>query len=619
MLQPLNLTFRDVQTARIHHTYYLVSVRFRRPRRRRRKKPTLTTHNQARPKSAETLIDRDVTPTTAGDYTSAHPVSDNFHMSNVPKRGPAMENSTLDPEFWYKHLHDHPDQELFNTIMEYITMGVPIGYKGIPESRISSNWPSAEEHSTAVYDIILDYKSKGRLSGPFSAPPEGSVPYVASPVGAFKKRRSQKVRPIHDLSWPPSSSINDGISPEEFTFKYATIDDAVQLVSMFKEPHMAKSDLSQAFSHIFVRPTDRPLLGFTWPNPETGKTEYWYSNVLPFGLRSSPKLFDTIAQGLEYMCISLGASPATLHYLDDFFTVDEGATRCDKSLAIINDTGEKAGFGIQYTKNAKGRILEFLGIIFDTIKWELRISEERMADIIEELLKWQGKKVCTKRELLSLTGKLTFCSKVVKGGVTFVRRLIHQAKKVKYLHYKVKLNKEAQADISWWIRCLPTHNGICMFPKPRDYDKEVHIFTDASDKGISAVNDTAWSMLPLTGKYEWMTNQTIAWREMYAVLLCLATFDNELSDKEVCFHIDNMAICHCISNGYCKEPSIMALIRAFYYYTEICHIRYRTEYINTEDNTSADALSRLDFDTFYKVHPHAQQLMSEPVLPIIDF
>ena len=59
---------------------------------------------------------------------------------------------------------------------------------------------------------------------------------------------------------------------------------------------MCKVDLKDAYKSIVVRPQDWPLLGSTWLN-RNGDTEFYIDHVLPFGLRSSAKLFNLFASG----------------------------------------------------------------------------------------------------------------------------------------------------------------------------------------------------------------------------------------------------------------------------------------------------------------------------------
>ncbi len=74
----------------------------------------------------------------------------------------------------------------------------------------------------------------------------------------------------------------------------------------------------------------------------------------------------------------------------------------------------------------------------------------------------------------------SFAPKVVKDGSKFIRSLIELSKKPKLLYHKVKISKQARADLAWWDRCLESHNGICAFPIPWSMDSTKFVFTDTS-------------------------------------------------------------------------------------------------------------------------------------------
>ena len=67
------------------------------------------------------------------------------------------------------------------------------------------------------------------------------------------------------LSAPSDTSINDGISKEEFTPRYSTVDDTVSIVRQLgPSTLLAKIDIKSAFQTIPVRLEDRELLGIYW-------------------------------------------------------------------------------------------------------------------------------------------------------------------------------------------------------------------------------------------------------------------------------------------------------------------------------------------------------------------
>ncbi len=83
--------------------------------------------------------------------------------------------------------------------------------------------------------------------------------------------------------------------------------------------------------------------------------------------------------------------------------------------------------------------------------------------------------------------------------------------------------------------------------------------------------------------------------------------------------VDNMGVVQCINLGKSKDPAIMGLIRALYYYTSIYHVNYKSVHLYSVDNGSAHALTRLQFVQFQALNPLTNQLMTPLGECIIDF
>ena len=163
------------------------------------------------------------------------------------------------------------------------------------------------------------------------------------------------------------------------------------------------------------------------------------------------------------------------------------------------------------------------------------------------------------------------------------------------------------------------HNGMAWFKKEIDMKRAILAFTDASDMGMSAVVLNKWTMVPFVGHYAWMRNKSIAFRELAAIVLLLATFGPILKDRDCVMHIDNQGIQQALQEGVSKVDEIMCLIRCVYYYTSIYNICYKTLHLSSECNSSADALSRLNVVLFKRLHPRSDPLMTKPVEFILDF
>ena len=159
------------------------------------------------------------------------------------------------------------------------------------------------------------------------------------------------------------------------------------------------------------------------------------------------------------------------------------------------------------------------------------ITEGRKTELQQAIRQLEGRRTCTKRELLSLIGKLTFACKVVPPGRLFLRRLIDLSTTVRHLHHRATLNKAARADLAWWRHFLPTWPGTSLFlqsdwtPAP-----DMELFTDASNLGYGVYWAGQWF------NHHWSSDQsgyTIAWKELYAILVAASTWGNIWLRKRV--------------------------------------------------------------------------------------
>ena len=530
-------------------------------------------------------------------------------MPNVKSVEPVQVSvaSQLKHEFWKENMQDCPDQNLKSQVLTGLDNGVDLGCADSHNTVVYQSWPSAIELYDDVSKSINEDLAYGRVVGPWTSPPVDG--YTASPLGAFKRAGSDKVRVIHDLSHPPGFSVNDSIDPDLYSLQYITVDQVAQRCASYSTPGwLAKSDLSNAFKHVVVKPSQWKRLGFVWDG------KYYCYTVLSFGCRSAPYHFNVFADALEYIACKLGASRDTYHYLDDTVTCSPTEHETNKSIDTFNDVARKAGFTLQPHKCTRAtQRLEFLGIEIDTLKQTLSITEDRMNDLVCELQAWQSVSVCTKRQLLSIIGKLSFAAKVVRSGRTFLRRLIDLSKTVKYLHYKIKLNKSARADFNWWLACIKSHNGVNIFPTEWTESNSTVVYTDASDMAAGVVVNSEWSVYPFQGVNSKWLDSPIHVRELLAVCIAVSTFHQVLSNKKVIFMIDNMAICYAVNAGTIKCPESMNLIRSLYYMLCKYNIDCKAQYIRTDDNVLADSLSRLDMKRFHENMSNANKVMTFPV------
>ena len=138
-----------------------------------------------------------------------------------------------------------------------------------------------------------------------------------------KPRQPGKYRLIVDLSNPEATtglSVNCAPQPTQEAIASAC--------ARGRGTRLAKFDIESTFRIIPVHPEDRQLLGMQW------KGKLFVDTALPFGLRSAPKIFNTVADAMQGIFEQEGLE--VLHYLDDFLVI--GAPKPVPFTATHNST-----------------------------------------------------------------------------------------------------------------------------------------------------------------------------------------------------------------------------------------------------------------------------------------
>ena len=240
---------------------------------------------------------------------------------------------------------------------------------------------------------------------------------------------------------------------------------------------MSKLDVKSAFRICPVHPSDWNLLGFSFQD------RFFVDLCLPFGLRSSVNRFTQVADTILWILQNNYGIPNSANYLDDFFLADAGNTsKCQENLNKALALFQSLGVPLAPEKIVPPtECLSFLGIEINSKSMELSLPHEKRLSLISKLQNWSHKRKCTKRELLSLVGSLSFACKVVPSGRTFLRRLIDLSTSVRQLNHHITLNAYARADIEWWKQFLPSWHGKHKILDPQTtLAHDINLFTDAS-------------------------------------------------------------------------------------------------------------------------------------------
>ena len=377
-----------------------------------------------------------------------------------------------------------------------------------------------------------------------------------SPIGVIPKRnRPNKWRLIVDLSSPKGESVNDGISSTLCSLTYASIDDAVGLLrTLGAGVLMAKLDLKDAYRMVPVHPHDRSLL-VQW------KEGIFIDGTLPFGLRSAPKIFSAVADGLIWMVHSEGFVHS-LHYLDDFLLLGPpNSSHCEgalhKTLQLCSELGVQVA---EEKTEGPSTTLTFLGIEIDSARGQLRLPQDKLSNLTRLLNHWMvrrhslphqssHRRTGTKRDLLSLIGLLNHAATVVRPGRTFLRSLIDASTSVACLDHHVTLRAPARADIAWWHTFVSSWNGTSLFPEA---EPSTFLYSDASGTwGCGAVCGNTWFQIQWTESW---TAIHIAAKELVPIVVAVALWGHLWRGTRVCCYCDNIAVVFALNKGSARDP-----------------------------------------------------------------
>jgi hypothetical protein len=417
------------------------------------------------------------------------------------------------------------------------------------------------------------------------------------------------------------------------------VDDAAEKTVRFLEAghevEYAKADIAHAYRNFPIAAVDRcqfVLYGLDPSKPfprledldfdEDGNVQlrddqctFLVRSVLPFGWAKSVSWFWRTMRVVKRAHLWEGtpgletAVPREMHdtsaFLDDSLLMAVkgwGAASKQRLFELYERYGlpvemakDAAEGGVDTTKN-------YLGVLLDALRHELRMSDARMEQILRRLEEVGGKSFLKRDELQSLVGVLSFAAKACPPGRTFLRRMISALRR----HGRfVRLNRGIKADIAWWKRYGTELNGSSLFLAREWSDaEELHFYTDASLDGYGAAFlvdgkleyfGGPWSDFGIDGKDgSWHISEL----EALALVMAVATWGSKLSRRRVVVRVDNEATVTAVNKARCADPGMMVCMRELFFVMARDSFALRCKWIGTKENVLADAASRAEWACF---------------------
>ena len=454
---------------------------------------------------------------------------------------------------------------------------------GPSETVHCSNYKSAtcQENAAKVEQQIAHEIDLGHYQVCDSPPP------IVSSIGAVMKK-SGGVRIIHDCSRPSGCSVNSYASKQ--SFKYETVDSAVDKLPV--NGWMAKVDLSSAYRSVPIHPSCFPYTGLHWTFEGSTTPTYFFDTRLPFGGTECPEKFQRLASSITRMLARKGHT--VIAYLDDFLAIAPTYRQCKLAYEDLLLVLQSLGFTINWDKVVEpSQCVTFLGVEINSITQTLSLPMDKLLELKSLLTLWEGVKKTTKHMLQQLIGKLNWAARCVKGGRTFMRRLISAMCSLKRKHYHIRLSVEARADITWWVRFLSVFNGTVHFVKSLPVPA-AYLTSDACTTGGAAVFKNDWFYVNWEVDLPSYSSEHINIKELLAIVIAARRWAHAWTNQRIVVYTDSMCVMYMINKGSSTNTVAMCLIRELFWISVTFNFILTARHIRGADNVVSDFLSRLE-------------------------
>ena len=416
------------------------------------------------------------------------------------------------------------NQEETRFLMDDFTRGFDIGYRG-PTNRQSrsENIPFTVGDKYELWCKIMTEVKERRYIGPFEEIPFEN--YIQSPVGLVPKKGKNKTRLIFHLSFclgednPNEQSVNVATPKEWCTVQYQDLDHAVkQCLLVSKEASinfksktivLGKTDLSNVFRVLPLRPDSICWLVLMAKDPRDGRMKFFVDKCLPFRSSISCSHYQRFSNSLKTITVYKTRHKSITNYLDDFLFIAMLKSICDGVIRQFLHLCNDLNIPLAWEKIKWGTTtLVFLGILMDGERLLLGIPLERQQKALKLLNEILDKKKSTIKQLQVLTGYLNFLTKVIFAGCTFMRRMYSKCSQYKTssskplkLYHHVKLDQEFRFDCEIWKVFLANHTeaAVCRpmvdVHSPLIMAKQLEFYSDSSANpvlGMGAVFNRQW-------------------------------------------------------------------------------------------------------------------------------
>lgn len=528
------------------------------------------------------------------------------------RKHPPKTKCKLNFPVWRNYLLQHAEGELlYQWISEGFPLGIEINQEEVAKLHQSQQvWADTLDQIHTMVNLLVKEVQRGYLI------PVDTAPLYNIALFCTEKKDAEGLwllwRMVRHASFHKRSTraINEFIAQ-----KYKSLRKLPNLLDYVRfltgKYYMALRDLKDAFRQILMAIKDRKFLGYKI----FGK--YYVDGRQPYGVGSAAHNCQEFALLiiwiLEHFHAPKELVDAIRVHIDDF------------TIAAVSKEA------VMFLENVFDKLLRQLGVVDSPAKavactqsgvcygfhWDLKeqsvgIPEAkrlRLENTLRQIIKYRA---VTVKCLESVCGKIMHWSQLHKCSKSLCWNMLGHIyeeirSKTRKPNHIILLPIRIIRDLKIWLEHCQYLGSIPFAHFSPNPSIDVWASTDASGKmgGVSVANE--WLKYSFEGVHkQWSINV----KEAHAVIMLLWNWRHQLQGRRVFIYVDNQSVQHAIARKWCRSRKLMVLIY------EICllmmefRIAIWVDYIPSEANLLADALSRNRMDLFRRT---MAQLGVDPV------
>ena len=237
-------------------------------------------------------------------------------------------------------------------------------------------------------------------------------------------------------------------------------------------------------------------------------------------------------------------------------------------------------------------VITYLGLEIDAKHAQVRIPHAKVQKVFAQIQTCLNQRKLTLVSLQSLIGSLNFLCRAISPGRAFLRRLIALSSGLTRPHHRIRLTIGARLDLLLWLEFLSHFNGVSAFHNLGwESSTAIDLYTDsAASIGFGAYFQGKW-VQGLWPNDVLVHPPSIAFLEMYPLVVAVKAWGPLLANRKVIFHTDNFAVVHIINKQSSRCDRVMHLVRVFVLDCLRFNVQFKAVHVPGCFNIIADALS----------------------------